>query len=354
MRKLLASTFLATLLATSLGAQSGTYTTFGAGCGGSDLKGHVTPKISATTWGNTQNAWPIAATNQRFQQEIDASEMPTGAQPWTLMAIRKDLTFPPQGAQANALAMWFGTTTYTSATLTSDYAKNANGSVKMVQVFKGTVVFPAVPNGNTDLKKYHYVIPLDKPYIYLPLKSGENFLIEVTNSNTTQTYRRYADAFSGTGTPGSRVYNSSSTTATTGSLNQYHMLAMLFGNGAIPTLSNTGVPTINQSFSVDLSQAKASSAAGLILGASTTVWGPINLPLDLKVVGATGCNLLVSFDALGTTATDATGNGSIKFGLPNDSSLLGVGFHNQYFVLDKEANGLGLSWSNGGTGKIDK
>ncbi|MEZ5988023.1 MAG: hypothetical protein R3F30_02635 [Planctomycetota bacterium] len=120
----------------------------------------------------------------------------------------------------------------------------------------------------------------------------------------------------------------------------------------VPTLSNTGVPKINGKFSVDLTQALPSSAAGLIIGASNTKLGAIPLPLDLAVFGAPTCSLLVSFEALLGTPTDATGNASVSLPLPNDTKLLGINFYNQYFVVDKVANGLGLSWSNGGAGLI--
>jgi hypothetical protein len=122
--------------------------------------------------------------------------------------------------------------------------------------------------------------------------------------------------------------------------------------GAVPVLSNTGLPVINSSFSVDLSQAKSSTGAVLLLGDSNTAWKPLPLPFDLSGLGAKGCSLLVSGQVLLTTSTDALGNAAVKLSVPNDPALLKASIHNQFFVLDVGANALGLAWTNGGTGTI--
>ena len=123
-------------------------------------------------------------------------------------------------------------------------------------------------------------------------------------------------------------------------------------SGAVPTLMNRGVPTINNSFSVNLVFAKKNTGAALILGGSKTKWGPFTLPLDLTGAGARGCSLLVSFDLIFPTVVDAFGRASINLSIPNARFLIGLEFHNQFFVVDSGANNLGLAFSNGGTGKI--
>ena len=50
--------------------------------------------------------------------------------------------------------------------------------------------------------------------------------------------------------------------------------------------------------------------------------------------------------------TNTAGNGGITFKVPNVKSMRGKVFYNQYFVFDKAANGLGLSFTNGGAAKI--
>lgn len=123
-------------------------------------------------------------------------------------------------------------------------------------------------------------------------------------------------------------------------------------NNATPSLSNAGVPEIGKAFRVEVTNARASTGAGLITGSSTTAWGPLQLPADLKLIGADGCTLYVSFESLVPFATDATGKGGISGTIPNDRALVGVRFHQQIVVLDSGANATDLVWTNGGTGSI--
>ena len=337
------------LFACPLFAQTGTYTTFGSGC--PDSTGWVVPRKAVTAWGNSANAWTLGTINQRWQQEIDASELPKTGKPFFSIAWREDNANRTNPANVLTLKIMLGMTKYSSTTLTNNFGTNASG--KQTVVFNGKMYLPAVPGGNQNLKKFHYVAKFSKPFIYVPIKN-QNLLIEIINSST-KIVRRYTDVFSGTGTPGSRVYANGSQTATTGALGRAHMVVLAFGSSTktAPVLSATGVPAIAKTFSVDLSGANGNTAAGLILGASKTSWGAIKLPLSLSGAGAPGCSLLVSFDTLGTLPV-LSGSGSVKFSLPNDPLLVGAQFHNQFFVLDKSANTLGLSWTNGGTGKIGK
>ncbi len=132
----------------------------------------------------------------------------------------------------------------------------------------------------------------------------------------------------------------------------YNVICCNQVGGAVPAIGNTGVPSISTPFTVKMSSGKASSAALLITGVSNTTWGVIPLPLDLTVAGAPNCNLLVSFDFTLGVATDANGNSSAQIGLPNQTSLIGVQFFQQWAVLDAAANALGLAFSDGGAAKI--
>ncbi|MFQ5507057.1 MAG: hypothetical protein ACE5F1_19980 [Planctomycetota bacterium] len=112
------------------------------------------------------------------------------------------------------------------------------------------------------------------------------------------------------------------------------------------------VPKLGQPIWVDLGLAKKNAPACLIIGASKKAWGPFTLPLDLTGAGAPGCWLLVSVDLTLCFAVSGTGSGSVKLDIPNDASLCGVRFHNQFYILDSTANPLKLVWSNGGSGRI--
>lgn len=125
-------------------------------------------------------------------------------------------------------------------------------------------------------------------------------------------------------------------------------------NTVIPVLSNTGLPETSKPFTINLSRARANSAAGFITGDSKTSWSGIPLPFDLGGFGATGCSLLVSILALNPLPTDANGNASVTANVPNDPALIGLEFHQQWLVLDAGSNTLGIAWSNGGSGKMGK
>ncbi len=89
--------------------------------------------------------------------------------------------------------------------------------------------------------------------------------------------------------------------------------------GFIPTISVQGCPTLgNPFFGATVGNALGGSLVVLILGASTTSWGPASLPLNLAFVGMPGCNLLVSGDVLYPAIAGGTGigGGSASFALP--------------------------------------
>ena len=76
--------------------------------------------------------------------------------------------------------------------------------------------------------------------------------------------------------------------------------------GAIPTLSSSGLPELNQKFQLSLSNANPSANGFLVLGASDKLWGSTALPLDFSNVGATGCALYASADILIPLKTDTS------------------------------------------------
>ena len=50
--------------------------------------------------------------------------------------------------------------------------------------------------------------------------------------------------------------------------------------------------------------------------------------------------------------SSTAGAGSLTLPIPNVTGLIGVKFYNQYIALDAPANTLGLTFTNGGAGKI--
>lgn len=118
------------------------------------------------------------------------------------------------------------------------------------------------------------------------------------------------------------------------------------GTGAIPLLSNTGVPEVNSSFSVTLSQARANTMAVLFTGLSDTMWAGGTLPFSFAGIGAPGCNMLAEPIVDLPAMVDAGGNASISIPVPNNTALIGSIAYQQWFVVDPPANALGTVLSN--------
>lgn len=124
--------------------------------------------------------------------------------------------------------------------------------------------------------------------------------------------------------------------------------------GITPQLSAAGVPEIGQSFDLKLDGALQNANAMLIIGISASSWHGLPLPFDLTPLGAAGCKLLASANVQVSMTTNGTGSAKLTINVPNNNALVDVVFYNQMYVFDAQANPLGLSWTNGGTGKVGK
>jgi hypothetical protein len=68
-------------------------------------------------------------------------------------------------------------------------------------------------------------------------------------------------------------------------------------------------------------------------GLSNTAWSGAPLPLDLGVVGAPTCSLLVSLD-VSLPMLLSGGQGAVTWTLPNVPAAIGSSFYTQGVVLD--------------------
>lgn len=112
-----------------------------------------------------------------------------------------------------------------------------------------------------------------------------------------------------------------------------------FGTGCPTTagavqLNAVSMPYAGSTFVHEIAGGPALSFVGILaFGGSNTNWNGLPLPLDLTVVGAPGCQALVSLDVL-VTVLLTNGAGSAAWALPNQASLVGQGFFTQGVVLD--------------------
>ena len=111
-----------------------------------------------------------------------------------------------------------------------------------------------------------------------------------------------------------------------------------FGVGCFVTsgaqLEARGLPYIGLPFEQAVVGASPAAAVGVVVfGLSNMAWSGAPLPLDLSVVGAPSCSLLVSLD-VSLPMLLGGGQGSVIWTLPNVVSAVGSSFYTQGVVLD--------------------
>ncbi len=118
-------------------------------------------------------------------------------------------------------------------------------------------------------------------------------------------------------------------------------------NGQRPTVGAATGPWIGEPFSVTTTNLAAATAPSVALvGFSNTSWLGTPLPIDLGVIGMTGCSLRTSVEStFPMTVNSAIAN--LTFTVPNDPTVVGGHAYFQSAHLDIGANGLGLTASNG-------
>ena len=100
-------------------------------------------------------------------------------------------------------------------------------------------------------------------------------------------------------------------------------------------------------YEVHLDGAEASVAAFLSLGVSRSMWGITQLPLDLGLIGATGCSVLASREATVPTTTNSNGFASQRLPIPNIPSLVDQTIFTQWASLAPNSpNAFKLAFSD--------
>ncbi len=122
------------------------------------------------------------------------------------------------------------------------------------------------------------------------------------------------------------------------------------GSRGVPTIAPAGesLPEVGTVFTLQVSNLPFTGVAFMFLGLSNTTYGPTPLPFSLAGLGAPGCSIQVSGDAL-YVLPNFLGLSTWSFPVPN---LPGAVFYNQAFATDPAANVLGISSSNSGTATI--
>jgi hypothetical protein len=120
-------------------------------------------------------------------------------------------------------------------------------------------------------------------------------------------------------------------------------------SGKAPRILASGVPSLgNAAFAVQLADGPASSAAVLHLGISRASYGGILLPLDLSLIGMSGCTLFTSIQGYFGAGTSITGSASLGLPIPATPFLGGSEAFLQWICVDPGANPASLTASGGG------
>ena len=328
-------------------------------------------KSLATTPGNTNNNIPFSWYPTRYQQIFDNKDVgPANIFQVLQMRPNKNFAKPSYGGQMVLLEIKLGNTTVGWASPSSVFSTN-NPSPTTVLAKKWVLMpkFRAFAPGD-----WQVTVPFDRPW---PWSGKNNLCVEVvnwgnTNNNKIFTYPLDAVSSSSGVAKTCRVYASGNPTASSGSVGRNYGLIMRFSfrpdgaylvdyGKACPGSSGKGLlltgkeaPRIGQPFTLGLRQAPANTPAFYTIGASSTNWGPFQLPLDLSKFGATGCALNASIIVMFGTKTGPAGTASATLSYPNVPSMVGASLYFQWLAVDQQANGLGLITSQGGrafTGK---
>lgn len=324
----------------------------------------VIPPDLATAYGSSSSAYPWGSSggNKRVMYCYDASLFAALPGPITIQRIAWRAASSTVGTTIGPLsyqvACDLSSTASTPMALNSTFDQNHGPD--RTQVFSGTLNVGPLLVQNL---QFTHVMPLATPFRYDPAQG--NFLVDLVCTSVTGSLSGVQGAFNTHPGVVGRIANTTSATAPTAnfpatSTQNFAYEIELTGttcNGRV-VLRGTGcndaggVPlAISYRGCPDrlttLNTAVAMSAANqgptfLMIGLSDLQWLGIQLPLDLGLLGATGCSLYVSQEVLVGPLTPVGGAASFALPIPAGGFLVGARAHLQYANLSPGANPLSL------------
>ncbi len=117
----------------------------------------------------------------------------------------------------------------------------------------------------------------------------------------------------------------------------------------VPLLGARADARVGQTFRTELHGAPPGHVALAAFGLSSTAWNGVPLPIDLSVLGAPGCALLIDqvLTVVGVTSGSGSGGGAVTFAwpVPPMPRLAGASLFFQALVVDA-VNPLGITATN--------
>ncbi|MCA8971789.1 MAG: S8 family serine peptidase [Planctomycetes bacterium] len=291
----------------------GSYTLLGSACTAGTTYNAV-PSAFASTFGNSNNYFGVGRHNMRYQQLFDRNEF-TSNVAISGMAYREKTYSSPGGTTSATIKLGYSSRTMT--TMNSNFDSNFDWTP--TTVFNGNLNLPAWTGSNTNPSNFSARWVFSSPfYFYKTL--GRNLLLEIRNTATTSIYS-FADAASGANT--TRVYATSGSNATTGTVAANYGLIVRFEGrpiGTTPYMYASGVPTIGASYTLNVSQAKPNTTAILLIG-------------NYNPQPWLGCTLYISSTSYQFATTSSTGTLSLVRSVANNTALIGTQYYEQFIIL---------------------
>lgn len=288
------------LVATAtLSAQTATFTAYGTGCG------TCRTSCLSANWGQTFSSSAGASANFAILFNSGSKDL--------LVCGVELFCARSSGPTTFAVSIW---------------DRNASSGQPNNSLASGTMPVTATPQANKATFKNKLLILKANTDYFVVLDNRVGLRLPIMSTGTLQThYWNGPPSWRGPFT--SARWN-------------YRILCLPY---VTPKLSNTGLPSIGKSFSIDLSNAAANAKALWAVGVKQTA-------LDLGPAGAPSCILLTEPLSVLPVNADAMGKAAVPLTVPNDQSLISLSFFNQFAVIDPSTNALGLIFSNGGAGKV--
>ena len=184
-----------------------------------------------------------------------------------------------------------------------------------------------------------------------PVSVNGSFCLGVDSSAQTVYINSLSNGASGSGFYRDLV-NGPSAWTQSGLTNQPSWRVQCTGTGSTltPAIGNSGVPVLNSTYNVTLSDALPNTFAICVSGLSDTVYSGGALPVGLP--GAPGCSLYAADNLLQLFVTSGTGTASAPFGIPASPANIGLNLYHQWALVDG-INALGIVVSDAGRATID-
>jgi len=251
---------------------------------GAQLATHTVPNAAKTIPGAGASVLPLGRTRCKMQSWYRGDSLPSQARlGWIGWRVEFGLGRMTGGTHKIKIVLANTPVTYTAYSAT--YAANLGPTPTTFFALRN-ISFPNADYVHLDQPSLW--VPGDAPFVF----QGPHFIVQVDNQSTT--------------TPTSRRHT----------VDQFKSLNTFTGNPISPYLSNCGGllrPSYSSGFwTLSLSRAAPNSPVNFMVGGNHLA-GSVPLPVDLGIIGLTGCRLDVGPLINLTGMTDANGIATLRF-----------------------------------------